>query len=227
MDEPSAAVAVGITVLPNGPYLVSGSVPLVVKRPVVSEHGEALVWEKVAVLEAGATYSLCRCGGSSNKPFCDGTHRSNGFDAPEPERHDRDPKDYSGTGIVVRDDRSVCVHAGFCGMAATNVWKMVRTSDQTDVRSQMIAMIERCPSGALSYALSADGDDLEPDLPVQVSVTPDGPLWVSGRLSITDPSGEAITTRNRVTLCRCGTSARKPFCDGSHTAAGFRNDPTA
>jgi len=226
MPEAAAERSVGVTVLPNGPYLVTGGVSLVVKSPVLSERGEPLTWRKSAVLEAGTTYALCRCGGSSNKPFCDGTHLSNGFDAPEPERHDRSPEDYPGTGIVVRDDRAVCVHAGFCGTQVTNVWKMVHRTADTDVRSQMIAMIERCPSGALSYALTEDGEDLEPDLPPQIAVIPDGPLWVNGRLTITDTAGQAITGRNRVTLCRCGSSARKPFCDGSHTGAGFRHDPT-
>ena len=80
-------------------------------------------------------------------------------------------------------------------------------------------MIERCPSGALTYAV--DGETIEPDLPVAVAVIPDGPLWVSGGLDVTRSNGTALETRNRVTLCRCGQSGTKPLCDGSHKEAGF------
>jgi hypothetical protein len=81
-------------------------------------------------------------------------------------------------------------------------------------------MIERCPSGALTYEV--DGEQIEPDLPEQIAVIPDGPLWVSGGLEIERSDGTTLETRNRVALCRCGQSGSKPLCDGSHKDAGFR-----
>ena len=84
-----------------------------------------------------------------------------------------------------------------------------------------MAMIERCPSGALSYALGPDGEVLEPDLPTELAVTTDGPLWVSGSIPVERADGQALETRNRVTLCVCGASKIKPLCDGTHKDVGF------
>lgn len=54
---------------------------------------------------------------------------------------------------------------------------------------------------------------------------PDGPLIVRGDVQVLTPDGEAIERRRRtVALCRCGLSSIKPFCDGTHKAAGFRTD---
>jgi CDGSH-type Zn-finger protein len=211
-----------VKVQPNGPYVVSGSVPLRAKEPVVSEHGEPLTWRTGEVTDRGAAYALCRCGGSANKPYCDGTHASNDFDGTEAAPTDTYPQrrtSYPGTGIEMFDDRGICVHAGFCGNQVSNVWKMAPKTDDTIVRSQLMAMIERCPSGALTYEVG--GAALEPDLPAEISVVPGGPLWVSGGIPVARSDGQTLETRNRVTLCRCGESASKPLCDGSHKEAGF------
>ena len=96
---------------------------------------------------------------------------------------------------------------------------MAAKTDDTQVRSKVMAMVERCPSGALAYEV--DGAAVEPDLPTEVSVIPDGPLWISGSVPIERSDGEPIEARHRVTLCRCGQSANKPLCDGAHKAAGF------
>ena len=146
--------ALSITVQPNGPYVVRGGVPLVAKKPINSELGEPLTWKKGEVLKTRETFLLCRCGQSANKPFCDGSHEASGFDGAEtadPGPITKRETNYKGTNIVVKDDRSLCTHAGFCGNRSSNVWKMVQHSNDTQIRAQIIAMIERCPSGALTY----------------------------------------------------------------------------
>ena len=213
-----------ITVRPNGPYIVRGGIPLVLKTPVMSEHGEPLTWEKNAVLSTQNTYRLCRCGHSKTKPFCDGTHTLvdfDGFESADPGPVADRAKSYDGTKIIVKDDRSLCTHAGFCGNRVTNIWKMVRETADTQVRSQVMAMVERCPSGALSFAVEADGENVEPDLPKEIAVIPDGPLWISGGVPIERRDGKPLETRNRMTLCRCGHSSQKPLCDGTHKKVGF------
>jgi CDGSH-type Zn-finger protein len=69
-------------------------------------------------------------------------------------------------------------------------------------------------------------DDLEGEqqaAAVVVTLCPDGPLLVRGDVRIEDADGNAVPRRRAtVALCRCGFSAVKPFCDGSHKAAGFR-----
>lgn len=218
-DEPS------ITVTPDGPYLVSDA-PLVVKTPVHTGDGEPIAWITGPTIETRERYALCRCGESDRKPFCDGTHARVGFDGTESAEgtYTERATVYEGPGLTVRDDRSICVHAGFCGTATTNVWKMVGHSGDTEVRSQMIAMIDRCPSGALSYSFQAT-DRTEQDLATHVAIIPDGPLYVTGGVPVTLTDGELLETRNRITLCRCGESKNKPLCDGSHKAAGFKHTP--
>ena len=224
MTDSAATVEPAITVRPNGPYLVSGSPPIHRRRQVTSEHDEPMTWQTTVELESKPVVALCRCGGSSTKPFCDGTHATNGFDgteaAPTTDYHDR-AKPYPGTHVVVHDDRSICSHAGFCVNRVTDVWKMTRLTDDTIVRAQMMAMIERCPSGALTYRLSEDDDDVEPDLAVAIGVVDDGPLFVTGGIPVQRADAEPFETRRRVTLCRCGASSIKPLCDGSHAESGF------
>ena len=216
-----------IVVQANGPYIVHGNVPLVRKSEVISEHGEPLTWKRDEVLQTGERYSLCRCGQSSAKPFCDQTHDDVDFDGSEvADTGNISAREvtYEGTRIFVKDDRSVCIHAGFCGDRVTNVWKMTQDSDDTQVRARIMSMIERCPSGALSYSLERDGGNVEPDLPVEIALTPDGAIWVSGGIPVERADGQPFEVRNRVTLCRCGGSANKPLCDGSHKENGFSDE---
>jgi len=201
---------------------VTGDVPLYRRCAVNSEHGEPLTWDTKAQLDTKDRYALCRCGGSGRKPFCDNTHKTKGFDgteaAPTTDYDDR-ARTYDCTGLVMRDDRSICEHAGFCGSRVTSVWDLIPDTEESAVRAQVISMIERCPSGALTYRV--DAADVEPFFPRAIAATDDGPLWVTGGVSITDSNGVQLEPRNRVTLCRCGTSANKPLCDGSHRAARF------
>ena len=190
----------------------------------MSEHGEPLTWKTTTAdaAEVKERVALCRCRASDNKPYCDGSHARvewDGTDNAPDGAYDERAKSYGGEGFEVFDDRPICVHAGFCGNRVTNVWKMAAKADDSRIRAEAMAMVERCPSGALTYAV--DGETNEPDLPSGVAVTPDGPLWVSGGIEVTRADGSTLENRNRVTLCRCGQSGSKPLCDGSHKEAGF------
>ena len=221
-----------IVVRKNGPYMVHGDVPLVRKAQVVSEYGEPLTWKKGEVIETSETYALCRCGQSSKKPFCDRTHAKVDFDGTESAdtsvTAERQVIYAGGTKIVVKRDYSLCMGSGFCGNRITNVQKMVRDTDDTQVRAQVMAMIERCPSGSYTYSIEEGEGDVEPDLPRQVAVTTEitsdgpiaGPLWVTGNIPIERADGQPLETRNRVTLCHCGLSRCKPLCDGTHRTMG-------
>lgn len=219
----AAHAAPRIAVQANGPYLVERLPTLTRKSIVYSELHEPLTWRKDAVLKAGEAYRLCRCGQSSNKPFCDNTHERIGFDGtetastePTVERERRFPAKH----ITMTDDHSLCTHAGFCGNRVEKVWDMIRHTEDTRVRFSLMQMVERCPSGTLRYSVP-DGP-VEPDLPEGIAVTKDGPYWVTGDIPVTMADGRTLEVRNRVTLCRCGQSQNKPLCDGSHTAIKFR-----
>jgi len=218
-----------IIVATNGPYKIEGDLPLVHKTQIVSEYGEPLTWQKNETLHpAEQPYFLCRCGHSTDKPFCSGAHKISGFDGTETadsgstaERQETYP---GGTGIVVKSDATLCTESGFCGTRFEHISRMVSESADTQVRAQMMRMIEHCPSGSLTYSIKAGEADIEPDLPEQVAVTTeitsdgpiDGPLWVTGNIPVERSDGKPLETRNRVTLCSCGLSGNKPLCDCSH-----------
>jgi CDGSH-type Zn-finger protein len=221
-----------IVVTEDGPYFVLGKIPLVRKVQIVSEHGEPLAWKKEGDLESSECYVLCRCGQSRTKPFCDGTHCKIAFDGTE-SADTRTIQErqiiYPGcTKLIVKYDDSLCMQAGFCGNRMVNIQQLVFCLEDPNVRSQVIAMVERCPSGALTYAMAMDEPEIEPDLPEQVAVTTemtsDGPirgsLWVTGKVVIERADGQPFERRNRVTLCCCGLSKSKPLCDGTHRLKG-------
>lgn len=232
-NEGEAKTKVWIEVEADGPYVVHGPVPLVRKLQVVSEHGEPLTWRKDVVIATSETYNLCRCGESSTWPFCDMTHRENFFEGTETAETntvaERRFEVEGGKGIVVFRDDALCMESGFCGNRFGNVFDMTPETEESTVRAQVMAMIERCPSGAFMYKLRhGDGPgtagDIEPDLPQQIAITVEvtsegairGPLWVTGNIPIVRSDGQPFETRNRVTLCNCGKSGNKPLCDSSH-----------
>ena len=232
-DEDEIPRAPKIVVRKNGPYRVYGNVPLVGKTQIVSEYGEPLAWKKDTVIDTTAHqtdpwYTLCRCGQSGDKPFCDHTHKQVPFDGPET----ADPRPiaerqevFPGEGpLTVKYDNTLCSESGFCGTRSAHIRDLVKAAQEAGVPVQIIAMIEHCPSGALAYALRAGEGDIEPDLPQQIAVTTEitsagpiaGPLWVTGYVPIERADGQPCEARNRVALCRCGKSKNKPFCDGAH-----------
>ena len=191
-------------------------------RVVQGDFGESMEWRRGAVVPADASYRLCRCGQSSHKPFCDGTHARVEFDGtetaptqPSEERRKRFPS----PAITLTDDEPLCISAAFCHSRTTDVWEMVGRSGDTDARFELIHRVRSCPSGRL-VTEQADGVH-EADLSVEIGIIKDGPYWVTGGVTVTMSDGRTLEVRNRVTLCRCGQSSNKPLCDGTHQEIGF------
>ncbi|HEY2803659.1 MAG TPA: CDGSH iron-sulfur domain-containing protein [Actinomycetota bacterium] len=232
-----------ITIEENGPYAVSGGLPLTREEIVYDDDGVSSEWRLDERLEPGESYRLCRCGRSRNKPFCDESHLVEPrFDGTE--TADRTPtkerrRTFNARGISVGDDLPLCASAAFCDAMDGDVWSFLLRSRDPEIRDRIMHMIDRCPSGRLTYALPPDDtdaqqdaeqnaeqhaeQDVERDLEPTVAVVRDGPYWVRGGVEIVDEDGEAWEVRNRVALCRCGESANKPFCDGTHKVTGFRD----
>lgn len=222
-----------IVIAKNGSYHVFGEIPLVHKTQVVSEYGEPLTWKKdktylVKRAEGRDFYGLCRCGHSKNKPFCDGIHRTIGFDGTETAdtaKSETRSIQYPGsTRIFVKKDPYLCMLSGFCGFADGGIDQLLTATKNTKVRALVMSMVENCPSGALTYRINQESQEIEPDLPMQIAATTEitsagpieGPLWVTGNIPIERSDGEPFEIRNRVTLCNCGQSCQKPLCDGTH-----------
>ncbi|MEO8477770.1 MAG: CDGSH iron-sulfur domain-containing protein [Actinomycetota bacterium] len=225
MEEPDQQPEIRVT--PDGPYEVVG-LPIGRTHQIETEYGEPVDWAPVEAHPVdGPVVRLCRCGSSSTKPFCDDSHETADWDpsvsadtGPRAGRARR----FQGSEVVMGDDHSLCTHAGYCGDRITNVWRMLGETADPEIRARLTRMVELCPSGTLTWAPEAGSDDVEPVFEASVAVSDDGPIWVRGGVPVVGPDGEAYEVRNRVTLCRCGRSANKPFCDGTHKSIGF-TDP--
>ena len=216
-----------IRVEEHGPYQVTGPLPISRTQKVKTEFGEPVDYTPFEPIEADATYRLCRCGKSANKPFCDDSHLE-GPRVDVTERADHGPREpradvfQAEDGTIISDDLSLCSKAGYCKDRFTGVWQMLGSTDPA-VRERMGRMVEFCPSGRLAWADSPDTPDHEPTYEPGIGVFRNGPLFVRGGVSVVGADGEPYEVRNRQVLCRCGYSQNKPFCDGSHSIVGFRD----
>ncbi|MDH3377487.1 MAG: CDGSH iron-sulfur domain-containing protein [Gammaproteobacteria bacterium] len=195
--------------------------------PLLVKNVQSLTNSKGAdILPDKEVIALCRCGKSNNKPFCDGTHSKIGFSSATDNPKAGKWQDYVGEHITIHDNRRLCAHAGKCTNGLPGVWGMGGEPwidpDGADVEA-IIAVIEQCPSGALSYSI--EGKQADAKAPTDgVFVSMDGPYHVSGAITLNDPSRDADDVPSRYALCRCGASKNKPFCDGSHWEIKFEDD---
>lgn len=198
---------------PNGPYLVKNLDRL------WNSKGDSLATKPVT--------ALCRCGRSSSKPFCDGTHKNVGFsDARLTDGSDGKRVSYVGSRITIHDNRGICAHAGYCTEGLQAVFNSERKPwidpDGASVET-VVAVIRKCPSGALSYSL--DGvEHLDRTREPSITVTENGPYAVVGGARLVGADMRDGAATERFTLCRCGASKNKPFCDGSHWEIEFKDD---
>lgn len=223
-------VAMRIDVTEAGPYIVRGSVPLVRVRIVSNERGESVGWEEVYRYPAMETYTLCRCGQSDDKPFCDGTHAATGFRGDEVAPHVDyfdEARPVQGEGMKLYDAPRLCVGARFCDRAG-GVWRLTETSNNPEHKELAIEEAKLCPAGRLVMVLDNEGA-LEPDYEPSIALIEDpvdkssGPIWVRGNIPLYSADGTQYELRNRVTLCRCGQSRDFPFCDANHRRFKFND----
>ncbi|MDD1762861.1 MAG: CDGSH iron-sulfur domain-containing protein [Methanothrix sp.] len=213
-----------ITVSKNGPYIVIGRVPLIVSEICNDDEGYCRTWREIKRYRVQEKYALCRCGHSKNKPFCDGTHAKIHFEGTETgdyEPFGKVAEKICGPALTLADNKHLCVHARFC-MRAGGIWNLVEQSDNQEARDIAIEEACNCPSGRLVITDNESGKTIEPEFEKSIVITEypprgeHGPLWVRGGIPIESADGKQYEIRNRVTLCRCGKSHNKPFCDGSH-----------
>lgn len=197
----------------GGPYIVSNV------RKMTDTSGETMPTQTVM--------ALCRCGKSGKKPFCDGSHVKAGFSGKNDiKRKTANRKDtYTGEHIRIHDNRGLCAHAGICTTKLASVFRMKAEPwidpDQATVQ-EIKAVIDNCPSGALSYSIEGEHQSAQtPEILIQV--LPDGPYEIMGDIKLSDVNLLEGASKDVRALCRCGHSNNKPFCDGSHWSAGFKD----
>jgi CDGSH-type Zn-finger protein len=218
-----------ITVTKNGPYLVEGGLPLANQHIVTNKQGESIEWREGERFPSAEEYHLCRCGQSAKKPFCDGTHTSiefNGAETASREPYDLQAEEIIGPQMVLKDAENLCAFARFCDPGG-RVWNLVKRTDQPQARKLVEHEAGHCPGGRLVAQDRASGESLEPKIEPSIGLVQDtakkisGPIWVRGGIQVVGADGAKYEVRNRITLCRCGASSNKPFCDGSHASIGF------
>ena len=204
-----------VKVLKDGPYVI--------------QHLLQLTNSQGQPLETKPVMALCRCGHSSTKPFCDGTHGKIGFQggklpgAIPPERHE-----FKGTTITISDNEGVCSHAGFCDGNLPDVFWTFENGHRVAhpdaaPAEKSITTIKLCPSGALRFKIKEkmyDDFGREPG----IKVSKDGPYYVVGGVELNDDIQSHPDSLEHYTLCRCGASKNKPFCDGSHGKIKFKDE---
>jgi len=229
--NPQKPVATRVKISKNGPYLVSGALPLHKQTIGTNEDDESITWDKGRQYPAQEQYSLCRCGHSANKPFCDGTHAKVGFDGSETASR----KPYLEQAEVIRgptmsltDVEGLCAFARFCDPRG-KVWNLVNETDDPAAGKHFVSQTCDCPSGRLVAWDNETGKPIEPAFEPSIALIEDpaqhcsGPIWLRGGVQLIGADGFEYEVRNRVTLCRCGASQNKPFCDGTHASIGFND----
>ncbi len=162
---------------PDGPYLVKGL------KNFANQKGP---------IEAKETMALCRCGESANKPFCDGTHSKIGFSSAKLAGLVEDKREnYPGKKITIHDNRGICAHAGRCNDGLAAVFRLKEEPwIHPDAASadEIIATIQQCPSGALSYSV-AYVEHGERDGEPTIFVAPTAPMWCPADRNLAIPRG--------------------------------------
>ena len=224
--EPAEKMSISVTT--DGPYVVKGSVPLAVQTIASDAEGNSIGWIRGEEIDSRTDYSLCRCGHSANKPFCDGSHVSVGFVGTETATGDTyvsQATEQVGPSLILTDAQALCAFARFCDVAG-QIWNLVEQPGD-DAAKQTVLEAGLCPAGRLVAWHPETGGAIEPTFEPSIGLVDDphegvaGPIWVRGGIPVRAADGTTYEIRNRVTLCRCGASQNKPFCDGSHATIGF------
>jgi CDGSH-type Zn-finger protein len=212
-----------VKVMKNGPYIVSGNVPLYKTKFIVDDGGFPIKFDKKEKIETGEKYTLCRCGNSKNKPFCDGTHAKIDFDGEETAALDFDDvfyETFENDTLKLKDYYMICDHSRFCQRLGGLRPLMEENTPESNELAKQEA--HYCPSGRLTIVDKETGESTEPEYEKEILIVYDpgkeveGPIWLRGGIVVESADGQEYTVRNRITLCQCGKSWNKPFCNGNH-----------
>lgn len=218
-----------ITITENGPYFVTGSVPIK-EMYIIPKEGH-MVLEEGRIFPQEDEYALCRCGESQNKPFCDGSHETTGFYGKEVASKklyvDRLEDVVEGKEISLLDDGR-CAFSRFCHTPKGDTWTVTENDTDGNNKELAIESANQCVAGRLTV-IDNDGNILEETSQPEIIILQDpqknasAGIFVKGPITIVGADGTNYEVRNRVALCRCGKSENKPFCDATHVPAEFND----
>jgi CDGSH-type Zn-finger protein len=130
--------------------------------------------------------------------------------------------------LRLKDAQALCAVARFCHRGG-GTWELTHHSDDVKARELAIEEACNCPSGRLIECDKKTGGTFEKAFEKSIGLIEDpqkkvsGPIWLKGGIPLESSDGKTYEVRNRQTICRCGKSGNKPFCDGSHTEVGFND----
>ena len=133
-------------------------------------------------------------------------------------------KNYTNNEVTIVWEPEKCIHSGICVRGLGDVFKpKEKPWIKIDAAStkELVKQVKACPSGALSYFMNSEGDKTTETLETKVEVLENGPLLVYGTLHVTHKDGSQEVKNKTTAFCRCGASANKPFCDGTHVKDDF------
>lgn len=201
---------------PNGPLIVEGECPL------ISSSGESS--------SIGGKKALCRCGASNMKPICDGSHVGIDFK----DDNESDPRKnkkfvYKGEKITVFYNKELCTHAAQCVAGSPDIFDPGKTPwvqpDNSSDIEKLKETIFKCPSGALSFKVEGEQEVIDFGLGEEkITIAKDGPIYIEGSIELENTDFSEGVSSEHYSLCRCGKSRNKPFCDGYHHEIGFKAD---
>ena len=219
-----------IKITADGPYFVYGNPPIDQEIILPNAEGSSWVYQKGKHFETSENpVHLCRCGHSKHKPFCDGLHKHADWDPRETAPHRpllQDAEEIDGPTMMLADNERYCAFARFCD-ARGRIWNLVEKAESEEERELVRREAGHCPSGRLVVWDKDTEKVFEPPFKPSIGIIEDpgikvsGPIWVKGGIRIEGADGKSYEVRNRVTLCRCGQSSNKPFCDGTHASMHF------
>ncbi|NNE08301.1 MAG: hypothetical protein HKN20_07030 [Gemmatimonadetes bacterium] len=137
---------------------------------------------------------------------------------------DEKRKRYENDTIAITFAPARCIHAAECGRNLSAVFDAEKKPwiDPNGAAADAIAdTIHKCPSGALQYERKDGRPDEAPAGRNTVRAVKNGPVYVRGNLEILNADGDLVHRDTRVSLCRCGDSKHKPFCDNTHIEEKF------
>lgn len=222
--------SIWIEVTDGGPYRVHGTPTLHIQIIEPNSAGNSWSYRQGRAFAVKDGSILCRCGYSKNKPYCDGSHLRAGVDlteqAPFEPMLDKATR-MDGPQYSLTDNEMYCAYGRFCDNG-DRFWNEVMEPGQRHAELA-VYMAHHCPSGRLLVWDRSTGAPVETAEPASLSLIEDpalgvsGPLMLRGGIRVQSASGESYEVRNRQTLCRCGASSNKPFCDGSHASMRFKD----
>lgn len=188
MAEPTQGKKIVAT--KDGPYMVSGDVPIAIQIITPNREGFSWEWKEGEPFDGKSSYALCRCGHSKSKPFCDGSHTKIGFDGRETASrvpYARQAEIIEGPTLVLSDAENLCAFARFCDPGG-KIWSLIERTDEPE--ELVIREAMHCPAGRLVLHDKKMHKEIEHSLPPSICVVEDpamecsGPLWVRGGITV-------------------------------------------